>query len=86
MRCARVWADDHDRISTLVIILRVEIAPGKNGNAQRVEKAGRDGAPLRARIVFAADVTITGELQTGAEGVGIAPGSNYCERRLGDAG
>src|SRR4029077_12357830 len=79
-------ADDHDRVSTLVIILLVEIAPGKNGNSQRIEKAGRDGAQLRARIVFAVDVTITGELQTGTEGVGVTPGSNDSESRLGDSG
>ena len=78
-------ADDDDRLLILVIE-RVEIAPGKNGNAKRGEKAGRDGSPLRARIVFAMDVTITRELQTYTEVVGIAPGSDHTESRLGDAG
>ena len=79
-------ADDHDRLSILVIE-RVEIAPGNNGNAQRGEKAGRDGTPQRARIVFAMGVTITRELQTYTEAAaGITPGSDHSESRLGDAG
>ena len=79
-------ADDHDRLVSLVIE-RVEIAPGKNGNAQRAEKAGRDGTPQRARIVFAMDVTITRVLQAYTEAAaGITPGSDHTDSRLGDAG
>src|SRR5580658_4230856 len=79
-------ADDHDRLVSLVIE-RVEIAPGDNGNAQRAEKAGRDATPQRARIVLAMDVTITRELQTYVEAaVGITPGSDHSESRLGDTG
>src|SRR6202007_3458667 len=55
-------ANDRDRLSILVIE-RVEIAAGNNGNAKRGEKAGRDGSPQRPRIVFAMDVTITRELK-----------------------
>src|SRR6202162_3618967 len=68
-------ADDSDGLLNLVI-LRIEIAAFKNGHAERGEKAGRDGAPHRARIVFAMDLAISRKLQTWAEVVGIAPGSN----------
>src|SRR5207249_1349335 len=79
-------ADDHHRLLILVIE-RVEIAPGNNGNAQRGEKAGRDVTPQRARVVFAMDVTITRELQTYTEAaVGITPGSDHSESRLGYTG
>ena len=78
-------ADDHDRL-VIVVIERVEIAAGNNGNAERAEKAGRDGPLHCARIVFARGVTITRELKTYTEVVGITPGSDHTESRLGDAG
>jgi hypothetical protein len=79
-------ADDHDRLVSLVIE-RVEIAPGNNGNSQRAEKAGRDATPQRARIVFTMDVTITRVLQTYVEAAaGITPGSDHPDSRLSDAG
>src|SRR5260370_27682259 len=77
-------ADDHDRLS-IRVIERVEIASGNNGNAKRGEKAGRDGTPQRARIVFAMDVTISRELKTWTEVVGITPGSDHTDGRLADA-
>ena len=79
-------ADDHDRLA-IAVIERIEIAAGNDGNAKRGEKAGRDGAPQRARIVFAMGVTIAGELQTYAEAAaGITPGSDHADSRFGDAG
>jgi len=78
-------ADDHDRLVSLVIE-RVEIAPGNNGNAQRAEKAGRDGTPQRAGIVFAMDVAITRELQAWTEVVGITPRGDHPDSCLADAG
>src|SRR5882724_6874520 len=79
-------ADDHDRLS-IRVIKRVEIAPGNNGNAKRGEKAGRDGTPQRARIVFSMNVSITRKLQTYTEASpGITPGSDHAHSRLGDAG
>src|SRR5260370_4069876 len=71
-------ADDRDRLSILVIE-RVEIAAGNNGNAKRGDKAGRNVAPHRAQSVFAVDVTITRELQTLTEVVGITPRSDHTD-------
>src|ERR1700722_10702479 len=68
-------ADDRDWLLILVVE-RVEIAAGNDGNAERCEKAGRDGPPLRARIVFSMDVTITRELQTYGKPFGITPWSD----------
>src|ERR1700723_3819663 len=76
--------DDSDRLLNLVI-LRIEIAAFENGHAERGEKAGGDGAPHRARIVFAMDVAISRKLQTWAEVVGIAPWSNRAESGGSDA-
>ena len=50
MRLCKSLADDHDRL-VILVIERVEIAAGKNGSAQRAEKAGRNRTRLRARIV-----------------------------------
>ena len=69
-----------------LVIERVEIAPGNNGNASALKKPERV-TPQRARIVFAMDVTITRELQTYIEAAaGITPGSDHPDSRLGDAG
>ena len=78
-------ADDHHRL-VILVIERVEIAAGKNGSAQRAEKAGRNRTRLRARIVCAMRVTIAGELQTYTEVLGVTPGSNFSESRLGNTG
>jgi hypothetical protein len=78
-------ADDHDRLSILVIE-RVDIAAGNNRNAKRGEKAGRDVTRHRARIVFAMNVTNTRKLHAYTVVVGITPGSNHSYGRLGDAG
>ena len=55
--------DDH-RLA-LIAIASVKIASGDQGDAQRGEEAGRDGAELRARIFFArrADMAVGGELE-----------------------
>jgi hypothetical protein len=78
-------ANNRDRLSILVIE-RVEIAAGNNGNAKSGEKAGRDGAPKRARIVFAMNMTITRELEAYTEVLRITPRSDYTDSRFGDPG
>src|ERR1700730_14682556 len=78
-------ANNRDRLSILVIE-RVEIAAGNNGNAKSGEKAGRDGAPKRARIVFALNMTITRELEAYTAVLCITARSDHPDSRFGCPG
>ena len=76
-------ADDDDFFGVFAIEV-VEIAAFDDGDAERGEKSGRDGAELRAGIFFAigAHVALCGELEAGAEDAFVAPGNGGAD---GDA-
>src|SRR5215469_6972443 len=60
-------ADDHDRLLVIILIVeRIEVASGDDGNAERRKKSRRDDTPLRPGILYAGGmgVTIPGELKT----------------------
>src|SRR5262249_51265457 len=54
----------------------IEIAAGKDGNAERCKESGRDHTILCAGILYARGMTIGTELQ-GRTGADVAPGSNH---------
>src|SRR5260370_1437893 len=61
---------------------------GNNGNTERREKPGRDGAQLRARIFFTrlADVAIRGKLEAWPEAARIPPGNDDAKGNAVHAG
>src|SRR5262249_5494122 len=68
-------ADDGDGLFAFHIEL-IEIAAGKDGNAERCKESGRDHTKLCAGILYARGMAIGTELQ-GRTGAGVAPGSNH---------
>src|SRR5258707_188017 len=75
--------DHNDRLFALAVEL-IEIAAGDDGNTERGKKAGRDGAQLGARILFAgpAKVAVGGELEARTKATRIAPGNDNAESGL----
>ena len=79
-------ADDHDRFAAAPIAF-VEVASGDQGDAQRVEEAGRHGPELGARILFTvgAHVPFGGELEPGPRVADVTPGHRGAHRHAIDA-
>src|SRR5713226_3600399 len=74
-------ADDRYEFAAAAVIVR-EVAAGSHRDAEHGEEAGRDDAEPRVRILFPirGRVTLDGELDTGAEAAGIAPGHEAPDR------
>src|SRR5437879_5369981 len=70
--------DDNHGLFPFLTVETVEITAGDDGNANRGKEAGRNDAPLRARILFAGgmNMTVGGELESEAA---IAPWNRHAE-------
>src|SRR5213594_4246805 len=76
-------ANDNYGLLTLTIE-SIEITAGDDGNSECGKESRRDGAQLRARILFAGgmNMAVRRELETGAKAAGIAPGNDNPESRF----